>query len=238
MAESSVSEKSPVHSPLLHCRLNHAWLLWLLAFGEGKGRDKQSPGWAVPQLNKSLFSAELWYSLFHCLCGTSAHWPKPPRICSLVNVCPCSQSFISVTLISYPELLMHINGCKIRLGFNLNVINQKWQTANWHFVLSKGWAWNFLLDMLNFKSTCTIIQVSVNKYVYKIPHKPYLLLLEAYKGLTPMEKAEIKQSVFLKLANIQKGGELPSSEQVKAFRKQCSREVPCDTGNLKGLKKA
>lgn len=43
MVESSVSEKSPVHSPLLHCRLSHAWLLWLLAFGEGKGRDKQSP---------------------------------------------------------------------------------------------------------------------------------------------------------------------------------------------------
>lgn len=52
-----------------------------------------------------------------------------------------------------------------------------------------------------------------------------------------MEKAEIKQSVFLKLANIQKGGELPSSEQVKAFRKQRSREVPCDMGNLKGLNK-
>lgn len=51
------------------------------------------------------------------------------------------------------------------------------------------------------------IQVSVYKYVYKIPHKPYLLLLEVYKGLTPMEKAEIKQSVFLKVANIQKGGE-------------------------------
>lgn len=157
MAESSVSEKSPVHSPLLHCRLSHAWLLRLL----GRERDKQSPGWAVPQLNKSLFSAEPWYSLFHCLCGTSAHWPEPPRICSLVNVCPCSQSFISVTLISYCELLMHINGCKIRPGFNLNVINQKWQRANWHFAWSKRWAWDFLLDMLNFKSTCTIFQVSV-----------------------------------------------------------------------------
>lgn len=238
MVQSSVSEKSPVHSPLLHCRLSHAWLLWLLAFGEEKGMDKQSPGWAVPQLNKSLFSAELWYSLFHSLCGTLAHWPKPPWICSLVNVCPCLQSFISVTLISCRELLMHTNGCKIRLGFNLNVINQKWQRANWHFALSKEWAWDFLPDMLNFKSTCTIFQASVYKYVYKIPHKPYLLLLEAYKGLTPMEKAEIKQSVFLKLTNIQKDGELPSSEQVKAFRKQCSREVPCDTGNLKVLKKA
>lgn len=80
--------------------------------------------------------------------------------------------------------------------------------------------------------------VCVHIYVYKIPHKPYLLLLEAYKGLTPMEEAEIKQSVFLKLANIQKGGELPSSEQIKAFSKQCSREVPCDMGNLKGLKEA
>lgn len=56
-----------------------------------------------------------------------------------------------------------------------------------------------------------------------------------------MEKAEIKQSVqtvFPKLANIQKGGERPSSERVKAFGKQCSRDVPCDTGNLKGLKEA
>lgn len=92
--------------------------------------------------------------------------------------------------------------------------------------------------MLNFKNTCTIFEVCAYIYVYKIPHKPYLLLLEAYKGLTPIEKAEIKQSVFLKLANIQKGGELPSSEQIKAFRKQCSREVPCDTGNQKGLKEA
>lgn len=43
-------------------------------------------------------------------------------------------------------------------------------------------------------------------YKNKIPHKPYLLLLEACKGLTPMEKAEIKQSVFLKLPICRKVG--------------------------------
>lgn len=48
--------------------------------------------------------------------------------------------------------------------------------------------------------------------IYKIPHKPYLLLLVACKGLTPMEKAERKQSVILKLASTQKGGELPPNK--------------------------
>lgn len=37
---------------------------------------------------------------------------------------------------------------------------------------------------------------------------------------------------------MQKGGEFPSSEQVKAFRKQCSREVPSDKENLKTLNQA
>lgn len=130
---SSVSEKSPVHSSLPRCRLSHARLLWLLAFGGEKGTDKQSPG----------MSRDERVTAFQLSCGThcrvflwnirstnKTHWPKPAWIWSLVNVCPCSQSFISVTLIPYCELLMHINGCKRRLGFNLNVINQKQLRAN------------------------------------------------------------------------------------------------------------
>lgn len=63
-------------------------------------------------------------------------------------------------------------------------------------------------------------------YVYKIPHKPYLLLLEAYKGLTPRENTEIKQSAFLKQANIPEGGELPSSKQQKHLKSNVPEKSP------------